>query len=61
MKTTRQAEILKIFPEVLKTDGIINICPKMFAEQNCECFATCVECSYDFWLSEIEVPDGKPG
>ena len=59
MKTTRQAEILKIFPEVLKTDGIINICPKIFAEQNCECFATCVRCRYDFWLSEIEVPDGK--
>ena len=32
---------------------------KIFAEQNCECFATCVRCRYDFWLSEIEVPDGK--
>ena len=59
MKTTRQAEISKIFPEVLKVNGIINICPKMFAEQNCECFVTCLGCRYDFWLSEIEVPDKK--
>ena len=57
---TRQTEFLKIYPNTVKRDGVINICPKMLGEaskEKCREYNYCDSCSgckRDYWLAEVE-------
>lgn len=58
MKTTRQAEFLKTFPDATKSHGILEICPREVGEnKSCDDGVSCFICRKAYWLSEIEVPD----
>lgn len=58
MKTTRQAEILKIIPDArLKIEGTLDWCPGS-ASKEVDCPGEdCKQCMAKYWLSEIEIPD----
>lgn len=60
MKTTRQAEFLKMFPNWSMD---IDWCPMKFDKhqksKKCINGDYCQKCRKLYWLSEIEVPDGK--
>lgn len=56
---TRQGEILKLFPNTDKNNGVLDFCPQRFGyfRDNCKCCeptTECTECKRDFWLKEIE-------
>lgn len=62
MKTTRQAEFLKTFPDATKSHGILEICPREVGEKkSCDDGVSCFVCRKAYWLSKIDVPDEKPG
>lgn len=58
---TRQSEFLKLFPNVQKLDGIINICPILIDEDyksTSECLGTrCNVCRQLFWNEEVTDDD----
>ena len=55
---TNQDRFLKVFPEVEKSCGIIDICPKTiskeYRKQDCITKIDCTLCRKEFWLSEAE-------
>ena len=58
MKTTRQAEFLKMYPNASKSRGILEICPRDIEKnRSCPYYTPCLGCRKEFWLSEIEIPD----
>lgn len=54
---TRQDKLLEMFPNAIKDNGIIDICPaavdKEYSEDSCngEC---CADCRKSYWLAEVE-------
>ena len=62
MKTTRQAEFFKMFPNWSMD---IDWCPMKFDKhqksKKCITGDYCQKCRKLYWLSEIELPDEKPG
>lgn len=62
MKTRRQAEFLKTFPDATKSHGILEICPREVGEKkSCDDGVSCFVCRKAYWLSKIDVPDEKSG
>ena len=62
MKTTRQAEFLKMFPKALldEKSGAINMCPDFIESVNYHDkhrYNSCSQRIADYWFSEIETPD----
>ena len=57
-KNTRQKEFLKIYPNVDKSDGVININPCIldttYKEKYCDNYTICKECRKDYWLKEVD-------
>lgn len=60
---TNQDRFLKVFPEVEKSCGIIDICPKTISKEyrnnknrieECNNRIDCNLCRKEFWLSEVE-------
>lgn len=60
---TNQDRFLKVFPEVEKSCGIIDICPKTISKEyrnnknrieECNMRVDCNLCRKEFWLSEAE-------
>ena len=56
---TRQSELLKMFPNTDKNNGVLDFCPQRFGyfrgnSKCCESTTECAECKRDFWLKEIE-------
>lgn len=52
---TRQSEFLKIFPNVPKPFGYVNICPKDLGEnEKVVCNANCFQCKKEYWFAEVE-------
>lgn len=56
---TRQSELLKMFPEAEKNNGVLNFCPQRFGyfridRKCCKSATECTKCKRDFWLKEIE-------
>ena len=56
---TRQSELLKLFPNTDKNNGVLDFCPQRFGyfrgnSKCCEPTTECTECRHDFWLKEIE-------
>ena len=53
-KKTRQSEFLKIFPDALEEEGVMNICP-LILDKSAKCFkVNCKVCQKDFWLAEVK-------
>lgn len=53
-KKTRQSEFLKIFPDALEEEGVMNICP-LILDKSAKCFkVNCKVCQKDFWLAEVD-------
>lgn len=55
---TRQSEFLKIFPNAVIQNGVIQICPRnidqnSITSEECE-ELVCVECRKKYWLAEVE-------
>ena len=50
---TRQSEFLKMFPNVPKLFGHVDICPKELGEK-IVCDAYCGKCKEAYWLAEVE-------
>ncbi len=61
MKTTRQAEFLKMYPNASKANGIIEIFPCKVEKRRCEGGTSCFDCKKKYWLEKIEILDEKPG
>jgi hypothetical protein len=62
MKTTRQAEFLKIFPDASKSCGTLVICPREVGERkSCDGYLSCLVCKQEYWLSDIDETDEKSG
>lgn len=60
MKTTRQAEFLKMYPNASKSRGILEICPRdVEKNRSCPDYTPCLGCKKEFWLSEIDAPNEK--
>lgn len=57
-KKTRQDEFLKIFPNAMMLNGVIDICPKHVDGNcaRCRIYAKrpCIDCHKDYWLQEVE-------
>lgn len=55
---TNQDRFLKIFPEVEKSQGIVDVCPRTvsnkYRKQDCVTQIDCTLCRKEFWLSEAE-------
>ena len=56
---TRQSELLNLFPNTDKNNGVLDFCPQRFGyfrgnSKCCEPTTECTECKRDFWLKEIE-------
>lgn len=57
---TRQSEFYKIYPDVVKCEGVIDICPKMLggvSEEKCREYNYCDSCSgckREYWLHEVK-------
>ena len=57
---TRQSEFLKLYPNAVKRDSVINICPRSLgelSEEKCEEYNycdSCRGCKRDYWLAEVE-------
>lgn len=53
-KKTRQSEFLKLFPDALEEEGVMNICP-LILDKSAKCFkVNCKVCQKDFWLAEVK-------
>lgn len=53
-KKTRQSEFLKMFPNALEEEGVMNICP-LILDKSAKCFkVNCKVCQKDFWLAEVK-------
>lgn len=53
-KKTRQSEFLKLFPDALEEEGVMNICP-LILDKSAKCFkVNCKVCQKDFWLAEVD-------
>lgn len=53
-KKTRQSEFLKLFPDALEEEGVMNICP-LILDKSVKCFkVNCKVCQKDFWLAEVK-------
>ena len=56
---TRQDKFLEMFPNVIKSNGIIDICP-LIVEIGHECLCDtepitdCCDCRKSYWLTEVE-------
>ena len=56
---TRQSEFLKMFPNAIQEDGILDYMPCAFdtnisfREARCKIFNDCCACKKDFWLAEL--------
>lgn len=60
MKTTRQAEFLKMYPNASKLSKFLEICPRDIEKnRSCPDDTPCLGCKKEFWLSEIDVPNEK--
>lgn len=58
-KKTRQSEFLKLFPDVRRKDGVVDLHPCMIDTKNYpkdDYCATnsCNDCRKDYWLQEVE-------
>ncbi len=58
-KKTRQSEFLKMFPDVRRKDGVVDLHPCMIDTKNYpkdDYCATnsCNDCRKDYWLQEVE-------
>ena len=52
---TRQTEFLKLFPNVKKRKGIIDVCPDVVDEKHhCDNWMNCADCLKNFWDVEVE-------
>ena len=52
---TRQSEFLKMFPNVIMTDGVIDICPKRLNRDFvCIHGMVCKDCLKGYWSKEIK-------
>lgn len=62
-KNTRQKEFLKIYPNVDKSYGIINMIPCIldttYKEKYCNKYTSCEECRKDYWLKEVDKNNKK--
>lgn len=56
---TRQSEFLKMFPDAIQKNGILDYMPCAFdtnissKEAMCKIFNDCCACKKDFWLAEL--------
>lgn len=58
-KKTRQSEFLKLFPDVRRKDGVVDLHPCMIDTKNYPkddyCVTnSCNDCRKDYWLQEVE-------
>lgn len=56
---TRQSVILEQFPNVRATDGVLNLCPKLFDDRisclsECHLLKKCSDCRREFWMQEVD-------
>ena len=51
---TRQSEFLKMFPQVILFDDVINICPNVLTTiPDCSLKKRCDDCKKEYWLTEV--------
>lgn len=52
---TRQSELLKMFPNIPKHFGYVDICPReLGVKEKVVCDGDCCRCKREFWLAEVD-------